>query len=62
MFENSRDSASEEVKHQRRLKAYQDMADLQVKEIIKQMISYSSTEALTDGPDNTMYYSKISHG
>ena len=30
------------------------MADLQVKEIIKQMISYSSHEALNDMSDNNM--------
>ena len=36
------------------------MADLQVKEIIKQMISYSSTEALGDIPINIMDHSFIS--
>lgn len=36
------------------------MADLQVKEIIKQMISYSNTEVVDDMPVSNIYSSILS--
>ena len=45
MFEiEQEESMDEELKYQRRLKAYQDMADLQLKEIIKTMCAYTNTD------------------